>query len=150
MSYRLFEAGIKPALLLPYRGAAVPLAERYPSIRFLHRQNIMIFNNAFDAHDFMAKGTIVGRMRGTGELILDYKHYETGIALGFPPSAVTAFDQEIPQQARVMFNYHGIVFATHETLVEENLEWLNQRYDIPIHLQTSVTLTNWNKEQIAV
>lgn len=62
-----------------------------------------------------------------------------GLALGYPKSATKYYGKrDVTSMDFVGLNFHGIQFATHRDLIDENVRWLNRKYDIPVELQTGI------------
>lgn len=148
----LFEAGIKPAILVNGFGSlrrtepskrALQLSIRlsqYPFIDFPHRGVKMYFQDQQACMTFLRTGT--GHTIIEGQQYLDYRQDVLGLALGFPPSAVNFFSitprdiwRDIPKMS---INYYGIEFVCHRDDTENCLAWCNKTYPIPEHLKTKL------------
>lgn len=148
----LFERGIKPAVLVSgfkslRRQTDTKQAQRnterlknYPYIDFHHRGNRLYFQNNLSRDAFLGIGTYTISIKGVR--YVDFKQWYLGIALGFPPSAVTFFCEtpdivwkDVP---KTLINYYGIEFTCHREDIENCLLWCNTHYFIPHDLKQSL------------
>lgn len=137
-SIQLFNAGIKPALLLSDRQLTHVNYIEKPLYRY--KSNVLITNHAKDMKIFMDKA--VNQKNGDKEFNW---FYWLGITLGFPPNACEYFCRlRIDESARaekVKVNYHGIEFTTSEATLTDNILWMKNRYTIPKKLRSNIRCT---------
>jgi hypothetical protein len=64
--------------------------------------------------------------------------YVLGLSLGYPPKACEYFVKTRAKHSppQVFINYCGLHFGTHFDLIEENLHWLLNTYDVPYSKKT--------------
>lgn len=153
---KLFIAGIKPAII-PNIGfcsktkttspANVKFFKRFYSyIYFPHRDTTLFFQSREQMNLFMLFGTYYYEgERSNYEKVLDFKQYNLGIALGYPPAAVEWFttsdtDAEGNYVPRAFVNYHGMRFACATDMVAECIDWLDENRPVPDELQSSITV----------
>jgi hypothetical protein len=152
---KLFIAGIKPAIL-PTIGFCSKTKEASPAntkffkrfysyIYFPHRGSTLFFQSRENMNLFLLFGTYYYEGEWSNyEKVLDFKQYDLGIALGYPPAAVEWFtksdmDEEGNYVPRAFVNYHGMRFACATDMVVECIHWLEDNRPVPDELKSSIT-----------
>lgn len=125
---QLFYLGIKPTVLEGQgTSIALHLMERYPYTTF-HTGSILFFQNHRSKTLFDIK-----------KLYHHGKRFEflLGNTLGYPPLAVKYYayrgDRRNPKHFIV--GYNGFMFGTNVDHIQEDIEWIDQQYNIPSDLQ---------------
>lgn len=138
----LFLAGIKPALLLNVAEKNCEyFAKEFPYSHFTYR--------TFNATEFVTVAVFFQTFQQ--KLLFDMKRlfYKgkyfdqlLGITLGFPPNAIKQYlkNEDCEDLYDVGVVYHGIYFKTNLMTLQQDIEWLEDRYQIPNTLQTEITI----------
>lgn len=120
----LFKAGIKPALMLPYKRDVVDLLKVYPYVD-MGQDLYILFQNDDLKNRFEVERAIAESGVGSMALVL-------GESLGYPPCAVRAYvERELTIASRAKVTYYGMTFVCLVEDVPEALTWLAERYVIP-------------------
>lgn len=147
----LFEEGIKPAWIMPYKikrnqsdeapfyPLFLELKKTYSYIIFEHRNSVLFFNDDMTKEWFEANGCVCFYSQREGRWLQDYKHDILGHVLGFPPSAVESWKNKLGKGRRVegdrvSVEYYGIQFVCEPHDVVNCLNWLMEFRPVPEHL----------------
>lgn len=123
----LFKAGIKPALMLPYKRDIADLLKVYPYVD-LGEELYILFQNEELKHRFEVERAVAESGMGSMAAVL-------GESLGYPPCAVRAYvDRDLTRDNRAnraRVTYYGMTFMCLSEDVPKALSWLVGRYEIP-------------------
>lgn len=135
----LFLAGIKPSMYISTTFFDYISEDFKKDFYIIHisknRNNKDIFMYFITSNlDFYKKVSIIDFQK---KGFTKEEHELLGTALGFPPIAIYDFNNT-SSSTWGGIDYHGFIFSCQKNKKEQHIKWMQEHYDIPYELQTTI------------